>query len=170
MVGTHSSKKTKKLAIKRYKKGNISQLELADIFDVNVRTIKRWIKHDKLNKSFDRNSRKSISYKLKQKHVNYSLKLIKANPQWSINILWNELKNKYDDFNISKAHLSDVIRDNNITRKRTRQRHCPITRYGKPIDYKKEMKSFYTITDKYSIHKIISIDETSVNALIPFNF
>ena len=33
----------------------------------------------------------------------------------------------------------------------------------------KEMKLFYKITDKYSIHKIISIDETSIHAQITNN-
>jgi len=34
----------------------------------------------------------------------------------------------------------------------------------------KEMKLFYKITDKYSIHKIISIDETSIHAQIINNY
>lgn len=54
--------------------------------------------------------------------------------------------------------LSRVIRDNNLTRKRTR------TRYNKPINFKKEMKIFYDKVDKFSIHKIISIYETSIRA------
>ena len=104
------------------------------------------------------------------KHVNYCLKLIKKQPHLSINLLWKEIKTKYDDFDISQAHLFDVIRDNNITRKRTRQRHYPITRYGKPIYYKKEMNIFYHCVDKYSINKIMCIDETSINAQMPFNY
>ena len=77
---------------------------------------------------------------------------------------WKEIYKKYNDFNISKGHLAKVIRDNNITRKRTRQRHYPETRYHKPINLKKELALFYSVTDKYSIHKIISLDETSIHA------
>jgi len=170
MTKSHSSENTKLLVIKRYNKGNITQSELAEIFDVNVRTIKRWIKNYKLKNNLSRESRIAVSYKIKQKHVNFVLQLIKKNQQWSINTLWNEMNNKFYDFNISKAHLSDVIRDNNITRKRTRQRHYPITRYGKPINYKKDLSIFYKITDKYSIHKIICIDETSINAHMPSSY
>jgi len=74
----------------------------------------------------------------------------------SINILWSKIKTKYDDFDISQGHLARVIRDNNITRKRTTRRHYPETRYGKAIDLKKELKYFYSIVDKYSLNKIIS--------------
>jgi len=81
-----------------------------------------------------------------------------------------KIKSKYNDFDITETHLSRVIRDNNYTRKRTKIRHYPETRYNKPIDYVKEMKFFYKITDKYSIHKIISIDETSIHAQITNNY
>ena len=115
-------------------------------------------------KSFERSYRKSVSYKVKEKHVKYILKLVKKNPTWSIQMLMCNIKEKYIDFDISNSQLSRVIRDNNLTRKRTRTRHYPETRYNKPIDFKKEMKIFYDKVDKFSIHKIISIDETSIHA------
>ena len=37
---------------------------------------------------------------------------------------------KYPDFNITSQHLGIVLRDNNITRKRTKHQHFPKTRYG----------------------------------------
>lgn len=85
-------------------------------------------------------------------------------------MLWTNINSKYNDFNISENHLSRVIRDNNITRKRTRIRHYPLTRYGKQINFKQEMKIFYSKVDKYSINKIISIDETSINAEITHSY
>ena len=42
------------------------------------------------------------------------------------------VKKKYKDFDITPRQLRNVIRDNNITRKRTRHEHFPITRYGTP--------------------------------------
>ena len=44
------------------------------------------------------------------------------------------VKKKYNDFNITPQHLGQVIRDNNITRKRTRHEHYPKERYGKQTD------------------------------------
>ena len=56
-----------------------------------------------------------------------------------------------------------IIRDNNITRKRTRHEHYPKERYGKPTDIKKELNAFYKEISKYSLNKIISLDETSIS-------
>lgn len=81
-----------------------------------------------------------------------------------LKLLWSTILKKYDDFDIIPTQLSRVIRDNNITRKRTRIRHYPETRYNKKIDFKKEMKVFYDNVDKYNLSKIISIDETSIHA------
>jgi len=73
------------------------------------------------------------------------------------------IKKKYKDFDITSQHLGQVIRDNNITRKRTRHEHYPKERYGKPTDIKKELKAFYKEISKYSLNKIISLDETSIS-------
>ena len=73
------------------------------------------------------------------------------------------VKKKYKDFNITSQHLGQAIRDNNITRKRTRHEHYPKERYGKPTDIKKDLKAFYKEISKYSLNKIISLDETSIS-------
>ena len=86
------------------------------------------------------------------------------NPTWSIKLLWENTREHFDDFEISQSQLLRVIRDNNVTRKRTRIRHYPETRYNKRIDFKKEMKIFYKEVDKFDVSKIISIDETSIHA------
>jgi len=160
----HKSNETRKLAIDYYLSNNISQLEVSKIFQVSEKTFKRWLKQYREDKSIERKSRQLISYKIKEKHVKYILKLVKKNPTWSIQMYMTNIKEKYSDFDISNSQLSRVIRDNNLTRKRTRIRHYPETRYNKPIDFKKEMEIFYEKVDKFSIHKIISIDETSIHA------
>lgn len=72
------------------------------------------------------------------------------------------VKKKYNDFNITSQHLGEVIRNNNLTRKRTRHEHFPIVRYGKPIEKQKELDKFYKKVDEYKLNKIISLDETSI--------
>ena len=64
------------------------------------------------------------------------------------------IKKKYKDFDITPQHLGQVIRDNNITRKKTRHEHYPKERYGKPTDIKKELKAFYK--------KVLKYDELSI--------
>lgn len=139
----HKSNETRKLAIDYYLSNNISQLEVSKIFQVSEKTFKRWLKQYREDKSIERKSKQLISYKIKEKHVKYILKLVKKNPTWSIQMYMTNIKEKYSDFDISNSQLSRVIRDNNLTRKITRRRHYPETRYNKPIDFKKEMEIFY---------------------------
>jgi len=98
------------------------------------------------------------------------------------------VKKKYNDFDITSQHLGQILRDNNITRKRTRHErwiknlrffihptfnkikqsfillneHYPKERYGKPTNQTKELKTFYKEIRKYSLSKIICLDETSI--------
>ena len=163
-MAKHKSSEVRKLAIDYYLNNDISQTKVAEIFQVSEKTFKRWLKQYKKDKSYEKNSRPAISYKVKQTHIKYIVKLVKKNPTRSIKLLLQNTKAKFSDFNISESQLARVIRDNNITRKRTRVRHYPETRYNNPIDTKKEMKEFYKNVDKFNINKIISIDETSIHA------
>jgi len=163
-MNNHKSSEIRKLAIEYYLKNKVSQLEVSRIFQVGEKTFKRWLKQYREDKSFERKSRPPVAYKVKRTHVKYILKLVKKNPTWLIQMYMTNMEEKYSDFDISNSQLSRVIRDNNLTRKRTRIRHYPETRYNKPIDFKKEMKIFYEKVDEFSIHKIISIDETSIHA------
>ena len=52
------------------------------------------------------------------------------------------VRKKYHTCSITSQHLGQVIRDNNITRKRTTIRHYPELRYGNVIDLKKGLKIF----------------------------
>ena len=61
------------------------------------------------------------------------------------------VKKKYDDFDITPRQLRNVIRDNNITRKRTRHEHFPVTRYGTLIEKQKELDKFYKKLDENTI-------------------
>ena len=163
-MNKHKSSETRKLDIEYYLKNKVSQSEVSKIFQVSEKTFKRWLKQYRDNNSLERKSRLAVAYKVREYHVKYILKLVKKNPTWSIQMYMSNIKEKYSDFEISNSQLSRVIRDNNLTRKRTRTRHYPETRYNKPIDFKKEMKIFYEKVDKFSIHKIISVDETSIHA------
>ena len=98
------------------------------------------------------------------------MKVLKKNQSITNPILLNKLKSKYPDVNISERHLGRIVRENNLTRKRTRKRHFPETRRGKKVDLKKELKIFYSVTDKFKFNKIICIDETYVSASMLINY
>ena len=118
----HRSIDTRELAIRHMRKGN-TQKETSNIFDVSIRTLQRW----QLNDIQERKVRDCSSYKIKEKHVKYALLYLELHPSSPMLVIHQALKKKYRDYNITAKHLGRVIRDQNITRKRTTVRHFPET-------------------------------------------
>lgn len=112
--------------------------------------------------NIERKSREPLSYKITKEHVKYALLLLSDNKHCSLVELVKKIKEKYNNFDITPQHLGKVIRDNNITRKRTKISHFPKTRFGKEINLNEELKKFYETVDKYNLNKIICLDETSI--------
>ena len=125
--------------------------------------MKRWIERYEELEEIKRLSRKPISYKINKDQVKYAIQKLKENEQITMEELHKIVKKKYKDFDITPQHLGHVIRDNNITRKRTQHEHYPKERYGKLTNLKKELEAFYKEVSKYSLNKIISLDETSIS-------
>ena len=139
-----------------------SYAETCRIFKCYERSLKRWIDKYEKEQSIKICKRKPISYKITKQQVEYAIKVLKENEQITMEELVKEVKKKYPTFDITPQHLGKVIRDNNITRKRTRHQHFPKTKYGKPIDRQLELNKFYSEVDKYPLNKIICLDETSI--------
>jgi len=155
---SHKSTDYKISAVNYYNKNDVSMNEVCNIFNCSKTSLKRWI------------DRYSISYKITKDQVDYALKLLKENEQITMFELCKLIKKKYKDFDISPQHLGQVIRDNNKTRKRTRHEHYPETRYGKPTDKKKELEAFYKEVSKYSLNKIICLDETPIQSAMMLEY
>ena len=158
----HKSEDYKLSAVQYYLENDVSYVKTCEIFKCSERSLKRWIDRYLLEDSIKRHNRLPVSYKIKKKHVKYAIKKLKENEQITMSELAKIVKKKYDDFDITPRQLRNVIRDNNITRKRTRHEHFPVTRYGTPINKQKELDKFYKKLDEYKLHKIISLDETSI--------
>ena len=106
--------------IKNFKK-------VCDIFECSHRSLKRWVlKYDKI-KNLDRKEREKGSYKIKQIHINFIKDELKNNNDIHIQLLHQKLHNKFIDLSICRQYLSNIIRDNNITRKRATFEHFPKT-------------------------------------------
>ena len=134
MINTQPKKQVspqiKAQAIIYYLKNNISERKISEIMGISERTFRRQLANYNNSICLERKNKIPIYYKIKQKHVKYSLKTIKKNQHISINKLWLNLKKKFSDFDITVEHLGVVVQNNNITRKRTKKRHYPNTRYG----------------------------------------
>lgn len=123
----------------------------------------RWVDKYKKSGEIKRKERKYIAYKVTKENVKYIKKLIKKNKTITIQDLTNKLNKKFD-INLSRSHIRQVVKDNNITLKQTRLRHEPETRYRKPVDINKQLKIFYKKIKEHKLKDIICIDETSLNA------
>ena len=159
----HKSEDYKISAVKYYLKNKVSMDKVCNIFECSKTSLKRWIDKYKLQKSITRNKRTSISYKVTKEQVKYAIKKLKENEQITLDELTKIIKKKFKNFNITPRQLGNILRDNNITRKRTRHKHFPKIRYGKKINKQKELDKFYKEIDKYSLNKLISLDETSIS-------
>lgn len=166
----HWSSKVKIRAVEIYINSNITQKDVAKMFEINIRTLQRWLYEYNNDGNLERKKQIYYSYKIEEKHVKYIMKVLKKNQSITNPNLLLKLKSKYPDVNITERHLGRIVRENNLTRKRTRRRHFPETRRGKRIDLKKELKLFYSVTDKFNLNKIICIDETSVSASMLINY
>ena len=147
-------------AIKYYNKVK-SLRKTCEIFECNHSTLSRWVKKYK-NNDLQKSQSNRKSYKVRKIHVKHALQLIKNNKLITLNELNNKLKTKFDDYNITLQWLGQVLKYNNITRKRTRVKHFPEKRFGKKIYKKEEVEKLFKKIKKYKMSDVISIDETSI--------
>jgi transposase len=161
-MSSHKSEDYKITAVLYYLENNTNYTKTCQIFKCSERSLKRWIERYSNNEHIKRNNRKSVSYKITKEHVKYALIKLKENQQITMKELAKIIKKKFKDFDITSQHLGQIIRDNNITRKRTRHEHYPKERYGKLTDFKKELKNFFKKVGQCSLNKIICLDETSI--------
>lgn len=141
-----------------------------EIFQCSHKSLKRWVTRYIKSGSVKNKERKEGSYKLKKKHVEYMKDIIKKYPDLFLHQIHNKLKEKFDDYTISWQHLHEIVKDNNLTRKRISKQHFPKTTFGKDRNEKAEIKEFYKEIKKYNINDIISIDETSIQAGMSVNY
>lgn len=161
---THKSVDFKSSAVKHYLENNKSMDNVCHIFGCAKSSLKRWVDRYSGTKNLTRRNRVPIAYKINKDHMNHLLSLLKKNEQITMSELLVRMKEKFPNFDITPQHLGTVLRDNNMTRKRTRHEHFPKERYKKPIDKMEEMNAFYSAIQKYPLEKIICLDETSVGS------
>jgi len=161
----HKSENYKISAVNYYLDSNKTQEEICNIFKCSVRSLMRWVERYENEDSIKRHNKKPKSYKIKKEHIKFVLDEIKKNKTITIEVLLSKLKDKFKDIELSRRHLADIIKDNNVSLKLTHIRHEPNKRFGKDININEKLKEFYKEIKKYNIKDIICIDETSINAL-----
>jgi transposase len=135
------SEDLKILAVKYYKT-HLNKIKTCDIFECTPRSLGRWIEQYDETGYIKKSHRDYKSYKITQDQVKFIITELKKDKTMTMNDLLRMLKNKYNNLELSRMHLSRIVRDNNITLKQTRLRHEPIIRYGQPINIKNKYQIF----------------------------
>ena len=115
----HKSEDFKISAIEYYLDSNKTQEEVCNIFKCSVRSLMRQVERYENEDSIKRHNRVSISYKVKKEHVKFALDEIKKNKTITIKVLLSKLKDKFKDLELTRRHLADIIKDNNVSLKLT---------------------------------------------------
>uniref|UniRef100_A0A6C0HUN8 Uncharacterized protein n=1 Tax=viral metagenome TaxID=1070528 RepID=A0A6C0HUN8_9ZZZZ len=164
---THKTPDYKTSVFQYYLRNNQSMKKVCNVFHCNKSTLNDWVhKYKNNHKNLTRKNRPAISYKIKKDQVKTALYILDKNEQYTMNELSMLLKEKHKEFDVSPQHLGRIMRNHNRTRKRTRHEHFPSERRKIPTDKEEELKNFYRKVKQYPIDKIISLDETSVGALL----
>ena len=161
----HKREDYKLSAVKYFLENKDTQENTCRIFKCSVRSLLRWTKRYEEENEIKRHNRKPISYKVKKEHIKFILEELKNNKTITIEDLLTKLSNKYSKLNITRRHISRIIKENYISLKLTKIRHEPIKRFGKDININEKIKDFYNEIKNYNIDDIICIDETSINSL-----
>lgn len=128
-------------AVNYYMNNDDTMDNTCKIFNCKKPSLHRWIKQYKTQKNIIRKPRRAVSYKIKKEQVKTALNMIDNNEQLTMEELLFNMKQKYDDLDITRQHLGRVIRSNNRTRKRTRHQHYPKERRKQLTDKNKEMEA-----------------------------
>lgn len=118
-MGIHHTDDYKLQAIKYCLKIK-NYVETCKIFDCSRTSLIRWI-DNYINKNTITNSQRPLkSYKVTNDHVSYAKNILKNNKLITLEELNKLLKKNFNDYDITPRWLGKILKDNFITRKRTK--------------------------------------------------
>lgn len=163
----HISEDYKLAAVQHYLNQSHNRQVTARAFSCPKRSLTRWTRRFRDIHSLKRPNRDPISYKITQEQAGWAVQYVRTHQTISSTELLSAIQARFPRIDISARHLSRVVRENNLTRKRTRHGHFPRQRYRQPVNWSQQLRAFYRLMDAHPIDRIISIDETS---LTPFMY
>ena len=121
MSNKHKSTDYKHAAVKHYLNVSHNLLETSRVMGCNNKTLGKWVARYQETGRIDRLNRDAVSCKITENQVNYAVNyLCEHQTMAELHAIMLE---RYPDFNITPQHLGQVIRNNNLTHKRTKHRH-----------------------------------------------
>jgi transposase len=169
-MGTHKSEDLKRAAVDHYITNN-NQVQTCKVFGCSERSLMRWVqRYQETGDIASETNNNRVAYKVTKDHVKSLLNGLRKDHQITMVDLHSQVKHEHPDFNITKQHMGKVIRDNNQTMKRVKERHKPVKRFNKPINIEENIATFYRNVKQYDINDIICIDETSLKSSMRRNY
>eukprot|EP00835_Amoeboradix_gromovi_P002058 NODE_108_length_19701_cov_0.369452.p5 type:complete len:333 gc:universal NODE_108_length_19701_cov_0.369452:4143-5141(+) len=163
----HKSEDFKEACVRHYRNISHSRDETCRVLGCSSRSLARWIERYDEDGSIERHNRQARAYKFKESHQREALDYLSKHQTASSPELHAHLVTTFEDYNITSEQLHSIIRDNNLTRKRTKHGRYPSVRRRQETDRKADLRAFYAKTTSHDINKIVSIDEAS---LTPFMY
>lgn len=163
----HKSEDYKIAAVRHFREISHSRKATCRALRCSPRSLNRWVNRFDNTGRITRHNRPPVAYKTTAAQATFAKQYISEHQTISLQELHTIMVARFPGLAVTPQHLGVVVRDQNLTRKRTRHGHFPAERYRRPVDRRAELRTFYAVTDAYPINKIISIDETS---LTPFMF
>ena len=103
-------------------------------FKCSVRSLSRWISRFQESGNIRRHNRPPVAYKVTDAQATAAIEYLKRHQTASNLEVHTALSDRFADLNVTPRHLARVVRDHNLTRKRTRHGHFPTERYRRPVD------------------------------------
>lgn len=148
-----------KLAAVRYYINNedATYQSTCNIFDCSLRSLKRWVQIYDETENLKRKEREGGAYKVTTEQVRFIERELKKTPDMFIKDLHIKLSDKFPNNTLNRQYIHEIIRDNNITRKRAVHSHFPVLFRGQLRDKAAEMKRFFDVINEFELKDIISI-------------
>lgn len=169
-MGKRHSEDYKFHAIKYYQKVKNYE-KVCKVYDCKPSTVRRWMNRYKVTGNYKYKQRKEGSYKVTKEHVDFIRKELSKQQDINMDNLLLLVKQQFPSLKLSKTHLTRIIRNENITRKRKTKIHFPKqTAKGVKRDMTKELNTFFKELKKHQIDKVICLDETSIHPGLSINY
>lgn len=109
---------------------NRNCVETSELFQVPRTTSMRWVQKFQDDDTIERKERDYVAHEVHNKHVKEAKELLRKDPTITMKQLCEKLRDRFDDFDVTPQWFG-ILRDKNLTRKRTRINHQPEKRYNK---------------------------------------
>ncbi len=163
----HKSEDYKMAAVRYLQEVSHSRKATCRALKCSTRSLGRWVNRLSDTGRICRHNRPPVAYKVTEEQARFAVLYLQQHQTVSMHELLVVMNTQFPGLQLTSQHLGSVVRDSNLTRKRTRHGHFPAERYRQPVDRRAELSRFYAITGAQPLDKIISIDETS---LTPFMY